>query len=237
MATSKRVSTTALLKKATTLIKTHGTSYQTATTGNLLREAVDMRLNQGKTNEEIADFLNDFILSEHVHADDEYRIAKMTKSKVGNLFEDPFYFGLIPTWQTIADLVDVYDFLPLITPDEYILLNREAADDFGKEYAGKGSAAARLEYGLLRGKVICDFCESIMQFQHQQIKRGKNKGMWLISWYCRNRQNCIRHNDKAAIEEYGRSSKRVLGVSWLYHRLKKCSGNVPKRARKPTSFT
>jgi DNA invertase Pin-like site-specific DNA recombinase len=111
---------------------------------HLLREAVDMRLYKGKVNEEIAKFLNDSYFSEHVHADDEYRIAKMTKNKVGNLFEDPFYFGLYRHGATIADLVDVYDFLPLITPDEYILLNRETADDFGKQYAGKGKNNLRL---------------------------------------------------------------------------------------------
>ena len=177
---------------------------------HLLREAVDMRLYKGKTNEEIADFLNASYLSEHTYTDDDYRIVKMTKSKVGNLFEDPFYFGLYRHGDTIADLVDVYDFLPLITPDEYIQLNREAASDFGKEYAGKGTASARLEYGLLRSKVICDYCDSSMQWQHQEIKRGKNKGKWLISWYCRNRENCIRHNNKLAIETFGKPLKKSI---------------------------
>ena len=180
----------------------------------LLREAVDMRLNQGKTNEEIADFLNDSYFSEHTFADDEYRVVKMTKNKVGKLFESSFYFGLYHHGDTIANLMDLYDFLPLITPDEYILLNREAASDFGKEYAGKGTAAARLDYGLLRNKVICDFCDSNMQFQHQEIKRGKNKGMWLISWYCRNRE-CIRHNDKAALEKYGKRLKRSIRALYV----------------------
>ena len=48
----------------------------------LLREAVDMRLNQGKNVQDIADFLNASYFSEHVHADDEYRIAKMDKNKL-----------------------------------------------------------------------------------------------------------------------------------------------------------
>jgi DNA invertase Pin-like site-specific DNA recombinase len=100
-------------------------------------------------------------------------------------------------------------------PDGYNWqLLREAASDFGKEYAGKGTAAARLDYGLLRNKVICDFCDSNMQFQHQEIKRGKNKGMWLISWYCRNRQ-CIRHNDKAALEKYGKRLKRSIRALYV----------------------
>ena len=180
----------------------------------LLRQAVDMRLYKGSSNIEVADFLNASYFSEHTFADDEYHIVKMTKNKVGKVFEDPFYFGLYRHGETIANIVDAYNFLPLITADEYILLNRETADDFGKQYAGKGSGSAKLDYGLLRGKVICDFCDSIMQFQHQEIKRGKNQGMWLISFYCRNK-DCIRYNDKEAIEQYGHKLKHSIRARYV----------------------
>ena len=180
----------------------------------LLRQAVDMRLHKGSTNLEVAEFLNASYFSEHTFADDEYHIVKMTKNKVGKVFEDPFYFGLYRHGETIADIVDVYNFLPLITPDEYILLNRDTADDFGKKYAGKGSASAKLDYGLLRGKVICDFCDAVMQFQHQEIKRGKTKGMWLISFYCRNKE-CIRYNNKEAIEKFGHKLKHSIRARYV----------------------
>jgi DNA invertase Pin-like site-specific DNA recombinase len=202
----------------------------------LLREAVDMRLNQGKGNEEIANFLNDSHFSEHVHADDEYRVVKMTKNKLGNLFEDPFYFGLYRHGETMANLIDLYDFLPLITVDEYILLNREAADDFGKQYAGKGSASAGLEYGLLRGKVICDFCDSNMQFQHQEIKRGKNTGKWLISYYCRNRQNCVRHDEKRAKELYDKKLKKSVRGKFVVDPVKEMLLNYTQKSEEAYKF-
>jgi DNA invertase Pin-like site-specific DNA recombinase len=202
----------------------------------LLREAVDMRLNQGKNVQDIADFLNASYFSEHVHADDEYRVAKMDKNKLSRLFRDSFYFGLYQHGDTFADLVDLYSFLPLITPDEYILLNREAADDFGKQYAGKGSAAARLDYGLLRNKVICDYCDSNMIFQHQEIKRGKNTGKWLISYYCRNRERCIRHDSKRAKELYGKTLKKSIRGKFVVDPVKEMLLNCTKKSEQAYKF-
>jgi hypothetical protein len=195
-----------------------------------------MRINNGKTVQEIADFLNASYFSEHIYADDDYRVAKMDKSKLGKLFEDPFYFGLYRHGETIANLVDLYNFLPLITPDEYILLNREAATDFGKEYAGKGKAAARLDYGLLRNKVICDYCDNSMQFQHQEIKRGKNKGKWLISWYCRNRQNCIRHDDKLAVETFGKTLKKSIRAKLVVEPVKEMLKQCTKKSEEAYKY-
>lgn len=143
---------------------------------DLLREAVDMRLHKGKTNVEVAKFLNDSHFSSRKDQDEPYSIVKANKKMVGDMFEDPFYFGLYKFGKNIANLTELYDFLPLITPDEYIELNQKMAAAFEVKYAGKKTINARLDYGLLRGKVICDYCDSVMQFQHQEIKRGKNTG-------------------------------------------------------------
>jgi DNA invertase Pin-like site-specific DNA recombinase len=180
----------------------------------LLREAVNMRLHQGKTNPEIADFLNASYFSERKDQDEDYRIAKMNKDNVGNLFKDPFYFGLYKYGNKLANLTELYDFLPLITPDEYILLNRDTADNFSEKYAGRATKVNRLDYGLLRNKVICDYCDSIMQFQHQKIFRGKNKGRWLISYYCRN-SDCVRRNEAEAIEKYGHKLKSSIRAKYV----------------------
>jgi hypothetical protein len=61
---------------------------------NLLRMAVDMRLNQGKSNVEIAEFLNDAVFSTRKTQDDKYVLFKATKQKVADIFEDSFYYGL-----------------------------------------------------------------------------------------------------------------------------------------------
>jgi DNA invertase Pin-like site-specific DNA recombinase len=153
---------------------------------DLLREAASMRLYQGKSNIEIAEFLNDAHLSVRKDQDEAYTVVKVDKQMVGDIFDDPFYFGLYHYGQNLADLTELCDFLPLITPDEYIILNQKMAATFGERRVGRSVVNKRLEYGLLRNKVICDYCDTAMQFQHQEIKRGKNTGKWIISFYCRN---------------------------------------------------
>ncbi len=159
---------------------------------DLLREAFSMRLYQGKNNVEIADFLNEAKLSQRKDQDEDYTLVKVDKQMVGDIFADTFYFGLYAYGNNFVDLTELYDFLPLITPDEYIAINQGIAADFGEKQIGRSVVNKRLDYGLLRNKVICDYCDVPMQFQHQEIKRGKNTGKWLISFYCRNTA-CQRH--------------------------------------------
>ena len=193
----------------------------------LLRIAVDMRLREHKNNIEIAEFLNDAKLSFRKDADEEYKELKVTNQMVGRIFEDSFYCGLYDYGNNIVNLMDIYNFVPLITPDEYIALNAQVSTDFGKTAKVKTNRNKRLDYGLLRNKVICDYCDVAMQFQHQEIKRGKNAGKWLISFYCRN-TDCLRHNKEEQAKQGIKLSKSIrakyvmAAIEWqLRHATKK----------------
>lgn len=165
----------------------------------LLRQAVIMRLKDRKTNQEIADFLNASNFSFRKNQDDPYKKAKMDKKTVATMFADPFYTGAYKYGDNIANLNDTYNFLPLMTPDEFIALSKNMSDSFNREFVGRSNVAKRLDFGLLREKVICDYCGKIMGFQCPPILRGKNAGSRQISYYCRNKKGCIRHNDEEAI--------------------------------------
>ena len=180
----------------------------------LLRRAVLMRLKDNKTNQEIADFLNNSHFSYKKFQDDEYKLAKMNKKTVGDLFTDPFYCGIYKHGDNVANLNELYDFLPLITPDEFIALGRNISNSFNEQFKGRSTSAKRLDFGLLREKVICDFCDSVMTFQRTPIKRGKNKGSYLLSFYCRNKE-CIRHNPEEAVEKYGHKLSKSIRVKYL----------------------
>ena len=193
----------------------------------LLRIAVDMRLREGKSNIEIAKFLNEAKLAVRKSEDDEYKLVNVTKQMLGNIFEDSFYCGLYQYGNNIVNLIDIYNFVPLITTDEYIALNAQVSTDFGKSTKVRTNNNKRLDYGLLRGKVICDFCDIPMQFQHTPIKRGKNAGTMLISFYCRNKE-CLRH-DKVEQQKQGikllksiRSTYVLSAIEWeIRHATKK----------------
>ncbi len=211
--------------------------YVDATTGyfmpdeynwNLLRKAVDMRLYEGENNTVIADFLKDAKLTERKDPDEPRTLVKVTKQMVGNIFEDSFYCGLYKYGDKLANLIDLYNFKPLITADEYILLNSEVAKNFGRTTTVKTNRNQRLDYGLLHNKVICEYCDVPMQFQHQVLKRGKNTGRWVISFYCRNK-TCLRH-DQAAQKEKGiklsksiRAKYVLAGIEWQLRHLTKQS--------------
>ena len=181
---------------------------------HLLRQAVVMRLKDRKTNQEVADFLNEAHLSYKKNEDDDYRLSVMDKKSVSLLFNDPFYCGVYKYGDNLANLNELYDFLPLFSTDEFIALSRNTSDSFNEEFIGRSTSAKRLDFGLLREKVICDYCDKIMTFQRTQIKRGKNTGSWLLSFYCRNKE-CIRHNDKEAIEKYGKKLPKTVRMKYI----------------------
>lgn len=180
----------------------------------LLRQAVLMRLKDKATNQEVADFLNDANFSFRKNQDDPYKKAKMDKKTVATMFADPFYTGAYKYGDNLANLNDTYNFLPLMTPDEFIALSRNMSDSFNQKFIGRSNVSQKLEFGLLREKVICDFCDRIMTFQRTRIKRGKNAGSWLLSFYCRNKE-CIRHNDDEAIRLYGHKLSKGIRVKFL----------------------
>ncbi len=195
---------------------------------DLLREAVDMRLYESKSNIEIAEFLNSAKLTEIKDPDEPRTIVKVTKQMVGNIFEDSFYCGLYSYGDNLTNLIETSTFKPLITADEYIMLNSDVAKNFGKTTGVKSNRSQRLDYGLLHNKVICDFCDVPMQFQHQKLKRGKNTGKWLISYYCRNKA-CLRHDKEEQKKQDLRLSKSIrakyvlAGIEWQLRHLTKQS--------------
>ncbi len=197
---------------------------------DILREAVVMRLHKNKTNPEIAEFLNNSQLGVRKSADDRLIKVKFDKKMVGKMFEDPFYFGLYKYGKNLANLTELYDFLPLMTPDEYIQLNKKTADDFNQKSASNRAQSKRLEYGLLRGKVICDFCQVPMQFQHNLIKRGKNKDKWLISFYCRNKEcqryETLKNGDYKKPLKHSIRANHVL--AYIEHTLRICTKKSKK---------
>ncbi len=197
----------------------------------LLRQAVIMRLYEGKTNQEVADYLNSSHFSYRKHQDDNYKLAKMNKKTVGVAFNDPFYFGMYKYGNNIANLNELYNFLPLVTPDEFIALSRNTADNFSEQFVGRGTSAKRLDFGLLREKVICDYCDKIMVFQRTKILRGKNAGHYMLSFYCRNKE-CIRHNKAEAIKKYGKELSKSIRAKYVVSHIEWTLRHCTKQSEK-----
>lgn len=201
----------------------------------LLRKAVSMRLDEKLTNQEVAEFLNDSHFSYRKTADDEYKLFKFNKKTVSDLFNDPFYCGIYKWGDNISNLVELYNFLPLVTAEEHIKLSREMSDNFDEEFGGRGAPAQRLGFGLLREKVICDYCDSIMTFQRTKIPRGKNEGRYMLSFYCRNK-DCIRHNNEKAIKEYGKKLSKSVRMKYITPHIAWTIQNCTKDSKKAYDY-
>lgn len=180
----------------------------------LLRRAVLMRLKDGKTNQEVAQFLNSSGFCYRKHQEDDYKKSKLNKKTVAKLLSDPFYCGVYEYGKNYANLHEIYNFVPLVTTDEHIVLSKNTADTFKKQYAGRTTNAQRLEFGVLREKVICDFCDSVMGFQRTKLTKGKNAGSYTISFYCKNKE-CLRHKPKVAVAKYGKPLPKSIRLKYL----------------------
>ena len=204
---------------------------------HLLRQAVLMRLRDKKTNQDVADFLNDSNFSQRKTQYDEYQKVKMTKQMVSDMFSDSFYCGIYQYGGNVANIVDLYGFLPVFTAEEFIQLSRKMSDNFDEEFKGRGSNAQRLDFGVLREKVICDYCDKPMGFQRTKIPRGKNQGRYMISFYCRDKgQNCPRHNNEEAIKQYGKKLSKSVRLKDITPHIAWTIQNCTKDSKKAYDY-
>ena len=176
-------------------------------------------------------FVNNEQLTERKRQNATPKPIQMTKQKIHNIFADPFYCGLYRHGDTLANLTERYNIKPLITVDEYIRLNAEVSRDFNKPASVRTNRNQHLDYGLLNGKVICEYCDHAMKFQHQLVKRGKNAGKWVVSFYCNNK-NCLRHNTQEQANLGIKLSKSIrakyvlAGIEWQLRHLTKKSAQA-----------
>lgn len=152
----------------------------------LLREAFNMRL-RGVGQSEIIKYLNDNNYHKRKIIKDEITGAvigqpevlfKMNDSTLSRIFSDPFYAGIVKFGQKrelVIILKDKYDFVPLITTDDFLKLNPNIKD----KYKFMSRATNYGKGNFLKGKVQC-VCGSIAYHD-----RGNNAVKYMR---CKNRK-------------------------------------------------
>lgn len=152
-----------------------GTGYFLPDTQNwqLLRRAVLMRLKDDKTNQEVANLLNSSGFSYRKHQEDEYKKSKLNKKTVAKLLSDPFYCGVYECGKNYANLHEIYNFVPLVTTDEHIVLSKNTADTFNKEYAGRTTNAKDLSLAYCVKRLYATSAIALWAFNEQNLQRVK----------------------------------------------------------------
>jgi len=123
----------------------------------LITEAFQMRL-QGKTIDEIADFLNENGYSRQNSQSGKKYTAHMNKSMAGKFMRDPVYTGVMVYGETVVDLNELYDFVPAVSVEDFMKINKLQKNSDVVKLAKSFKRTGGVKSDLLRGKVLCSEC-------------------------------------------------------------------------------
>jgi site-specific DNA recombinase len=125
----------------------------------LIKDAFRLRL-EGNTFDQIAEYLN----SQHyerAYSDGTHKQYTWRKQEVQKRLTDPVYAGVVAYGDGhIADLTEIYDFVPAVSVADFVKLNRlkGGSEDLAK-IARRFRKGEDVKADLLRGKVFCAECE------------------------------------------------------------------------------
>ncbi|KKR17755.1 MAG: Recombinase [candidate division CPR2 bacterium GW2011_GWC1_41_48] len=152
---------------------------------DLVKAGWKMRL-EGKTQQEIADYLNENGLTQTVGFGTEKRISvNVDFRKVSEVLMDSVYAGVLKHGKSFVDLTQKYDFKPMVAVNEFLEINKNDKN-IGRLKSGLKKA---IRSDLLRGMVYCSHCKQLLS---TGITR-KNDGKSYFFYRCRT-EDCEFHN-------------------------------------------
>jgi hypothetical protein len=160
-----------------------------------------MRL-EGQTLEQIAKFLNDGPYT-RAKKNGTHKIFKMNPTQVSRFMKDPSYVGVWKYGKNVVDLLDQYDFKPMITVEEFMKINKMDKGEMFK-LARRYRSAREKKANLMNGMVICEACgeTTVAGITHHQ-KTGIN----YFYYRCANK-TCSR---------YGISTRAKVIFDYIYN--------------------
>lgn len=108
-----------------------------------------------------------------------YSRTHFTDKKLSEMFRETVHAGFLQYGKNRpVDLVELYGFTPMITPDEFMRLNKIDSLD---RIVTRGVVTSEKEVELLQGKVVCGHCGSNM---HLNTGTGKTKKKTYVYYRC-----------------------------------------------------
>lgn len=131
----------------------------------LIKEAWKMRL-QNKQLNEIVEFLNGNKYSRPIDTGgNDHELYKIDIKRVSEILRDPIYCGVLHFGEKekkTVDLTQLYNFIPMVTVDEFLRINKITSIDRFFKHRFRVDKEGAVKADLLRGKVICGYCNSPM---------------------------------------------------------------------------
>jgi DNA invertase Pin-like site-specific DNA recombinase len=123
----------------------------------LIKNAFQMR-KQGATLQAIVEYLNNNKYSVKRGKDDQHKVYKIDIKRVADFLKDPSYTGVLLHGSNIVDLTAVYNFVPAVSVDDFMEINKTAPFSRAFKLARKQYKPESIKADLMRGMVICEGC-------------------------------------------------------------------------------
>ena len=139
--------------------------------------------------------------------------CKMNDSKLSTMFKDPVYTGILRYGdEEPVDLTKVYNFIPMITQEEF--LNTIGYDKRNLKFVEKLRGIHRKETkaDLLRNLVYCDECKHTMSSGLTSKKNAGGKTIQYYNYRCENPE-CKYHN---------KSARAIVVIDFVIKYLEQC---------------
>jgi hypothetical protein len=139
---------------------------------NIIKSAWQMRL-EGKSLEEVSNYVNSqgYKISTAVGGG-KHKTYLMSVKHISKLFLDPFYSGVMQYGETVVNLTEIYDFMPMVDVASFCRLNKINHNRF---YSRVRSSKGKITADLLRGCILCNSCKEYMTagITHKKSSRGE----------------------------------------------------------------
>ena len=177
----------------------------------LIKNTFMMRLNEKKSQPELAKYLND---EGYCRAGwKKNKPYKMTTQKVQKYMRDPVYTGVLMYGKKdIVDLTALYDFVPMLSVEDFMKINRLTSQWELFRLARSYRRGEAVKANLMRQMIICDECGEVMT---SGITPKKNKAKTKTTNYFYYRcetDDCSR---------YGKSVRAKYIMDYIYTYLRK----------------
>lgn len=127
----------------------------------ILYEAFRRKLN-GDTLEKVAKYVREAGYFRRGKDNREVRV-NIHPSTMGKIFSDPVYTGILKYGQQYVNLMELFDFVPMLTVEEYIKLNKFRSYDQAFKVRKTKRSDSLKKADLLSGRVLCSACGEVTQ--------------------------------------------------------------------------
>ena len=154
---------------------------------SLLQQAFQMRLD-GTSQVDIVKWLNE--ASFHVRRKGgDLKPYKWSKDGLSKVFKDPVYAGVLKYGKHYVILSEKYNFVPMISVQEFLKLNKIDSLDSPKIFSIKRDRRTTTKADFLRGIVHCGYCEK--PFSSGLVKKKLKDEFVYYYYYKCETEDCV----------------------------------------------